>query len=203
MCSATIWRDTGLVGYELSLVLGLNFIGFTRIQAAGLLSVFLSACQSVNINHNRLCCQSWGLQLRLYILGNIWGGQLHQSSTQSQYHLLSTHTLTNFWKCDFSSNGEKFHRAWADGIHRQTWEANATAAIEMWWDNVPTFLRVWGKKKRAWDLECLRRIVISDLRCADQTQSSLKLPSVLTLAIGSKTTSEGKFHIDAGKRPEG
>lgn len=163
------------------------------------LSVSASECHSVNINHNSFCCQSRGLQLRLYILGNVrWptASALSSISIPSAFHSHSISSKTNFCKCGFGSNEEKFHWAWADGIHRQTWEANATVASEMRRNNVLMVLRVRARH----ELESLNAsdalsLVTSDLQIRHNPPSNRPtISSVLTLAFGfRRRTSEGKI----------
>lgn len=99
-----------------------------------------------------------GLQLQLYILGQIPVGQLHHRlSSISIPSAFSQHSIPRkqiFKKCDFFNSDEDiFHRARTDAIQRQTWDANTIAAIDMQRNNVPTVLRFW--EKWAWDLGCL------------------------------------------------
>ena len=145
-----------------------NFLRITHVQAPSsflYLSLSASACHSVNFNHNSSCCQCWGLQLRLYIQGNTRGGQLHQTSAQSQYHLFSAHTLSHpkqlFASVASARMGKIFTEHEQAGIHRQTWEANAAAASEMRRNNMLMVLRGWGKKM---GFGCLKCVVFSDFR---------------------------------------
>lgn len=72
--------------------------------------------------------------------------ELSSISIPSAFRSHSTFSKTNFLKRGFGSNEERFYRAQADGIHRQTQGDNATVASGMERDYMPTFLRVKAGK---------------------------------------------------------
>lgn len=91
------------------------------------------SCHSVNINHNSLCCQIQSLRLRHKRRPTASDLKLNLKTICFPLALQSPpRHFFFFFKCGFGSNEEKKKksRAWADGVHRQTWEASATAASQ-------------------------------------------------------------------------
>lgn len=87
---------------------------------------------------------------------------------------------------------------WADSIHKPTWEANATVASEILWDDS---FEGWGEKKKwAAVLECRWCIVMSENPSPKSPYNLLH--AEFSFQIEDKPA-RGKFHFSLRKRPEG